>query len=87
MAPHAPEQAAAMVNAHVLGVWNSLTDPERARASLLIARLTPDERTAWVGELASLPLPDAIARLRSILGPPAPPTPTVPSTTPEDKSP
>ncbi len=83
--PRTQEDAAAAINAHVLQVWQGLTPPERARAGQLIARLTAEERTAWLAELARLTVPEAITRARAILHaqPPPPPTPQLPTATPK----
>ncbi len=70
------EDAAAAINAHVLQVWQGLTPPERARAGQLIARLTAEERTAWLAELARLTVPEAITRARAIIHAQPLPTPT-----------
>jgi hypothetical protein len=80
-----------MLNAHVLQVWQGLTPQEQARAGQLIARLTDQERAAWIAELATLTVPEAIARARAIVRAQPPPTvaPTsqLPNTTPSgDKS-
>ncbi len=75
-----------MINAHVLQVWQGLSPPERARAGQLIARLTAEERTAWVAELAKLTVPEAITRARAIIHaqtPPTPPTPQLSTATPQ----
>lgn len=63
------------VQAHVLAVWQALTEAERTAASLLISHLTPDERAAWLAELATLTVADATARVRSVLTP----NPTMPA--------
>jgi hypothetical protein len=76
--PRSQEDAAAMINAHVLNVWQGLSPPERARAGQLIARLTPEERMAWLAELARLTVPEAIMRARAIIHAQTPPTPTTP---------
>ncbi len=83
--PRTQEDAAASINAHVLQVWQGLTPPERARAGQLIARLTAEERTAWLAELARLTVPEAITRARAIIYAQPPPTPTsqLPTATPK----
>jgi len=83
--PQNPEAAAALINAHVLQVWRGLSPPEQARAAQLIARLTPEERAAWMAELAQLTVPDAIARARTAVHgrPSNPPTPPLPLATPK----
>lgn len=82
--PRTQEDAAATINAHVLQVWQGLSPPERARAGQLIARLTAEERTAWLAELARLTVPEAITRARAVIHaqpPPTPPTPQLPTAT------
>jgi hypothetical protein len=67
-------------------VWQGLSPPERARAGQLIARLTAAERTAWLAELATFTVPEAIARARAVLHgqpPPTPSTPQLPPATPQ----
>jgi hypothetical protein len=82
------DDAAAMLNAHVLQIWQGLSPPERARASQLIARLTAEERAAWLAVLAGLTVPDAIAHARAALrGQSGPPTPPLPTTTPQGDPP
>jgi hypothetical protein len=84
--PRSQEDAAAMINAHVLQVWQGLSPPERARAGQLIALLTPEERTAWLAELTRLTVPEAITRARAIIHAQIPPTPTttqLPTATPQ----
>jgi hypothetical protein len=80
------EDAAAMLNAHILQIWQGLTSPERNRASELIAKLSDTQRSAWFAELARLTVPEAIARARTVLRaqpPPAPPTHPLPTATPK----
>ncbi|TMQ23043.1 MAG: hypothetical protein E6J91_00660 [Deltaproteobacteria bacterium] len=52
--PVTQEDAAAMLNAHILQIWQGLSPPERTRASQLIAGLSDEQRTAWLAELARL---------------------------------
>lgn len=80
--PRNPEELAAAVNAHILQVWKGLTSPERTQAGQLIARLSSDERTAWLAELAGLAVPDAIARARAFLQAQPPPNAPLPTATP-----
>jgi len=61
------EEAAAMLNAHILQIWQGLAPPERSRASELISSLTDTQRSAWFAELARLTVPEAIARARAVL--------------------
>jgi len=67
-----------MLNTHVLQIWQGLSPPERARTTQLIVRLTAEERTAWLAELASLTVPEAITRARAIIHAQSAPTPTTP---------
>jgi hypothetical protein len=71
------EDAAAMLNAHILQIWQGLSPPERNRASELISGLSDAQRTAWFAELARLTVPEAIARARAVLS--AQPRPTSPN--------
>jgi len=80
------EEAAAMLNAHILQIWQGLTPPERNRASELISGLTDTQRSAWFAELARLTVPEAIARARGVLRaqpPSAPPTHSLQTATPK----
>jgi hypothetical protein len=61
------EEAAAMLNTHILQIWQGLTPPERSRASELISSLTDTQRSAWLAELARLTVPEAVARARAVL--------------------
>ncbi|TMQ24836.1 MAG: hypothetical protein E6J90_07130 [Deltaproteobacteria bacterium] len=73
--PVTQEDAAAMLNAHILQIWQGLSPPERTRASQLIAGLSDEQRTAWLAELARLTVPEAIARARAVLRAQSAPTP------------
>jgi hypothetical protein len=81
--PRTQEDAAATINAHVMQIWQGLSPPERARAGQLIARLTAEERTAWLGELARLTVPEAITRARAVIHAQTPQKPQLPTTTPQ----
>ena len=75
-----------MLNEHVLQIWQGLSPPERARTTQLIARLTAEQRTAWLAELASLSVPEAIARARAVIQAQTSPSqaaPPLPTTTPQ----
>ncbi len=52
---------------HITQVWQALSLPEQGRAYQLIELLTPDERTAWIAELAGLTLSEAVARIRGVI--------------------
>ncbi|HEY0388746.1 MAG TPA: hypothetical protein VGC71_09910, partial [Gaiellales bacterium] len=68
----------ALLNAHILQIWQGLSAPERTRVSQLIAGLGDEQRTAWLAELARLTVPEAIARARAVMRAQSPPTPTNP---------
>lgn len=76
--PVSQEDAAALLNAHILQIWQGLSAPERTRVSQLIAGLGDEQRTAWLAELARLTVPEAIARVRAVMRAQSPPTPTNP---------
>ena len=84
--PRTQEAAAAALNAHALQVWQGLTPQERGRAGQLIARLTAEERAAWLAALAQLPVPEAVAHARAVISAPPQPaqaTPLLAATTPQ----
>jgi hypothetical protein len=68
-AAHAQEAPALPPDAmtRVADVLGQLTPDERALAMALARELSADERAAWFAALAPLPLPDAVARVRSLL--------------------
>jgi hypothetical protein len=53
-------------------VWAGLSPAEQARAEQLITALKPEERAQWVTELAAMSVPDAMARVRSVIRPHTP---------------
>jgi hypothetical protein len=57
------------VTAHVMQVYQALTEDERTYVQQLIGRLTHDEKAQWLMELASLNIPDAVARVRDVIRP------------------
>ena len=57
------------VTAHVMQVYQALTDEERTYVQKLIGQLTHDERAHWLMELARLSIPDAVARVRDVIRP------------------
>lgn len=65
--PNLHTDTAAVLNAHILAVWQGLSLPERARASHMVARMSAEERFAWLGKLAELPVAEAIAHARAVL--------------------
>jgi hypothetical protein len=85
--PRSPEDAAALLNAHIMGVWQGLAPPERTRAGQLIAQLPPEARAALLAELARLTIPKAIARARAVIDAQGPPTPQLQSATPPGATP
>jgi hypothetical protein len=72
--PENPEDAAALLNAHIMRVWQGLSPTERTRAGELIAQLPSEGRAELLAQLARLSVPEAIARARTLLDPPPPPT-------------
>jgi hypothetical protein len=54
--------------AKVIAIQAQLTSEEAARARQLAAELSPAELRAWFEELSALPVPDAVAKIRSLLG-------------------
>jgi hypothetical protein len=71
-APTAPEMPpldpAAM--AHFIAIQSALTPEEAAIAREVAKDLSPAELRAWFAELAGLSVPDAVAKIRSIIGAP-----------------
>jgi len=65
--PPTPEEAAAMIDFHIMQVWKGLSPPERTRAGNLIAQLGSEARTAMLTELARLSVPEAVARARALI--------------------
>jgi len=55
------------LQAHLLAIWGSLSADERGQAERLVEALTADQRTAWIGELAGMPVPQATAWVRDLL--------------------
>lgn len=60
--PLGPQQMA-----HFLAIQSSLKPEEAALARQLAAELTPVEMRAWLADLSSLSVPDAVARIRTLL--------------------
>jgi hypothetical protein len=67
--PSASAEIGAALQMHLMQIWTSLSPPERSRAEQLVALLTPDERAAWLHELAGMTVADAIARVRDVIRP------------------
>jgi hypothetical protein len=63
------EQAGVNPTAHVLAIWQLLSSEEQQYAEALVGRLTGGERTAWIAELTTLSVSDAVRRVRHILRP------------------
>lgn len=60
--PLGPQQMA-----HFLAIQTSLKPEEAALARQLAAGLTPAEMRAWLADLSSLSVPDAVAKIRTLL--------------------
>lgn len=54
--------------AHFAAIQGALTFHEGALARALAAELSPAERRTWLAELRKLPVPEAAARIRAVLG-------------------
>ena len=78
----ASEHAGAGGSMHLLAIWQGLSPEEQQRAQALVGRLTVEERTAWMAELAALTVPEAVARVRHIIRPHMPATTAAHSGTP-----
>ena len=86
--PASPDEHA--LRAHLLAIWSSLSPDERGQAERLVEVLTVDQRTAWLGELAGMPVPQATALLQDLLRSlqSSPSTPTIaPTPVPTSASP
>jgi hypothetical protein len=53
---------------HLIAIQSALAPAEAALARQLVAELSPAEMRAWMKELCALSIPDAVAKVRSILG-------------------
>src|SRR5262249_18342292 len=53
---------------HFLAIQNALTPAEAALARQVAAELSPQELRAWMLELSALSVPDAVAKVLSIVG-------------------
>jgi hypothetical protein len=77
---------------HFAAIQNALTPTERELAGAIAQELTPEQRAAWLGELKTLGVPDAVTRIRTTLvqlaqgAPPPPNTETLLQTTPTAKA-
>lgn len=63
--PASPDERT--IHAHLLAIWSSLSANERGQAERLVEALTADQRTAWIGELARMPVPQGTAWVRDLL--------------------
>ena len=52
---------------HFLAIQKALTAEEAALAKEVAKGLSPAGLNAWIGELAPLSVPDAVARIRGII--------------------
>jgi hypothetical protein len=57
------------MTAHVMQIYQALAEDERTYVQQLISRLTQQEQAHWLMELASLSIPDAVARVRDVIRP------------------
>lgn len=64
---HATPALTAAQMVHFLAIQNALGERDAAMARAIAAELSPDERSAWLAELAALPVPDAVAKIRAVL--------------------
>lgn len=69
MQPRTSMDDSVPVTAHVMQVYQALTEDERTYVQQLIGHLTHDEKAQWLMELASLSIPDAVARVRDVIRP------------------
>lgn len=56
--------------AHFIAIQSTLAPNEAALAKQIAAELSPTELRAWFDELSALSVPDAVAKVRSMLGAP-----------------
>lgn len=56
--------------AHFGQILGALDQREQLYAQALASELSPDELRAWIAELKALSVPDAVAKIRSVLGVP-----------------
>lgn len=61
--PLGPQQMA-----HFLAIQSALKPEEAALARQLGAELTPTEMRAWLADLSAMSVPDAVAKIRALLG-------------------
>ena len=53
---------------HFIAIQSALTPDEAALARQVAAELSPAEMRAWIDELSALSVPDAVAKIRAIIG-------------------
>ena len=53
---------------HFIAIQSALVPNEAALARQVAAELSPTELRAWFDELSALSVPDAVAKIRSMLG-------------------
>ena len=58
-------------DAHFASLLEALTPREGMLVNALAAELSPSERRAWIAEMHACSLPEAVARIRVVLGPDA----------------
>jgi hypothetical protein len=56
------------VMTHFIAIQSALAPAEAALARQVAAELSPSELRAWIDELSMLSVPDAVAKIRNILG-------------------
>jgi hypothetical protein len=54
--------------AHFMNILRALTMREAMYAQALAGELSPDELRAWIGELKQMAVPEAVAKIRTVLG-------------------
>jgi hypothetical protein len=54
--------------AKVIAIQSALAPDEAARARQLAAELSPSELRAWFEELSVMSVPDAVAKIRALVG-------------------
>jgi hypothetical protein len=55
----------------MMAILAGLTPAEQKHAERLVSALTPEERAAWLIELAALSVPEALVRVRQVMQPSA----------------
>jgi hypothetical protein len=57
------------LSSHITRIWQALSPAEQERTQAIITQLTHAERMQWLLELSALSVPDAVARVRSVIRP------------------